>query len=764
MLSATLRTQIVRTAGTEPRKVGVKVGDWAEYEIAYNYTSNDPNPPQYPGKLATEMVSTKVTVLEVNGTKIKFEEIYRFKNGTELYETKSTDLSECYQLGVWFILPNLDPGDTVIQCPTSPVINATLTQEHCGVVREVNYVYQHLKYWSAPNHEADSITHMYWDKNTGFQVEANGSIYITELTEGYITDVFVHLLINETNIWKPDIIVPDDYPSIQQAINAANENDTIFVKNGTYYEHVVVNKTVSLIGECRSTTIIDGNGTDIVVDVRANDTVISGFTIQNSGGYEPASGIRLYHCFNSSVSNNNANNNHKAIYLFACVNCFVNGNTASNSGVGIRLDRSSNCYIFDNNANNNGHGIFIDGSSNITLRKNNMTGNSYNFGVQGTFLQEYIHDIDVSNTVNGKPIIYWINQTDKPVPANAGYVGIVNSTNIVIKNLTLTKNVDGVLFAHTTNSSIQEVAINNNFHGILLDDSRNCFVHDNNVTDNKYGIGLRRSCSCCVFDNNVSSNDYGIGVWFSGSSVYDNNINNNSIGLGLSGSTGCSVCSNIVTNNEFGIKIKHSSNNTIYHNNFINNTSQVYTEYSMNVWDNGYPSGGNYWSDYNGTDSDNDGIGDHPYEIDENNADHFPLMGEFHKYNIWYIESGFTLTLLSNSTISNFVVAFWIEHPEYRTIFFDVAGETGYGFCRLCIPKSLMAPPYTVTIDNGQTPVTYYNETLFDNDTHRWIYFAYLHSEHQVEIIPEFPSFLIVPLLMIATLLVVIVYRRKRTS
>ena len=426
-----------------------------------------------------------------------------------------------------------------------------------------------------------------------------------------------------------------DYASIQKAINANETKDghTIFVEEGTY-EHVVVNKTVSLLGECRSTTIIDGNGTDIVVDVRANDTVISGFTIQNSGSYEPASGIRLYRCFNSSVSNNNANNNHKAIYLFVCVNCFVNGNTASNSGVGIRLDRSSNCYIFDNNANINGHGIFIDSSSNITLRKNNMTGNSYNFGVQGSFLQEHIHDIDVSNTVNGKPIIYWINQTDKPVPANAGYVGIVNSTSIVVENLTLTRNVDGVLFAHTTNSSIQEVATNNNFHGILLDDSRNCFVHDNNVTDNKYGIGLRRSCSCCVFGNNVSSNDYGIELWFSGSSVYDNNINNNSVGLGLSGSAGCSVYNNTATNNKFGVKIEHSSNDTIYHNNFINNTSQVYTEYSMNVWDDGYPSGGNYWSDYeerypNATEIDYSGIWDTPYVIDENNQDNYPIVPEF---------------------------------------------------------------------------------------------------------------------------------------
>jgi hypothetical protein len=48
-----------------------------------------------------------------------------------------------------------------------------------------------------------------------------------------------------------------------------------------------------------------------------------------------------------------------------------------------------------------------------------------------------------------------------------------------------------------------------------------------------------------------------------------------------------------------------------------------------NTWDDGYPSGGNYWSDYNGYDSDHDGIGDTPYFIDENNTDHYPLMVQY---------------------------------------------------------------------------------------------------------------------------------------
>jgi nitrous oxidase accessory protein NosD len=62
-------------------------------------------------------------------------------------------------------------------------------------------------------------------------------------------------------------------------------------------------------------------------------------------------------------------------------------------------------------------------------------------------------------------------------------------------------------------------------------------------------------------------------------------------------------------------------------NNFVNNNVQVYsTSDSANIWDGGYPSGGNFWSDYNGTDANHDGIGDTPYIIDANNTDHYPLM------------------------------------------------------------------------------------------------------------------------------------------
>jgi hypothetical protein len=87
-----------------------------------------------------------------------------------------------------------------------------------------------------------------------------------------------------------------------------------------------------------------------------------------------------------------------------------------------------------------------------------------------------------------------------------------------------------------------------------------------------------------------------------------------------------------------GIAIDSSSGNIIFHNNFVDNAEQIASENSRNTWDEGYPSGGNYWSDYNGTDTyggphqnltGSDGIGDTPHIIDANDIDHYPLMDPY---------------------------------------------------------------------------------------------------------------------------------------
>lgn len=364
-----------------------------------------------------------------------------------------------------------------------------------------------------------------------------------------LTNVF-HV---QLNIANPEIIiVPDTYLSIQEAINHARPGETIYVKAGVYLEHIVIGKNnLKIVGENKYTTIINGQGTDTVVYVKANSTVFDGFTIKNSG-------------YNFTDS-------------------------------GIYIDHSLKAYVSDNNVIDSNLGIYLYASSNIVLRNNNMTTNRYNFGVYGDNLQDYIHDIDASNMVDGKPLIYWVNQTNRQPPVNAGYIAIVNSTNITLQDLTLSRNWQAVLFAYSTNSNIKNVTATRNMDCIWLLNCSACSVMDSTISDNSWGgIALVDSSAC---------------------SAYGNNINNNV---------------------EYGVFLSDSSDNLFYHNNFINNTSQVWLfGFNSNIWDDGYSRGGNFWSNYECTDeksgvgqnqTGNDGICDLPFVIDSNNTDRYPLM------------------------------------------------------------------------------------------------------------------------------------------
>ncbi|MCD6485157.1 MAG: hypothetical protein J7L47_08625, partial [Candidatus Odinarchaeota archaeon] len=103
-------------------------------------------------------------------------------------------------------------------------------------------------------------------------------------------------------------------------------------------------------------------------------------------------------------------------------------------------------------------------------------------------------------------------------------------------------------------------------------------------------------------------------------------------GIYLLYSTDNTIRFNDIYNNKYGIYVDPSENNLIYMNNLINNTYQAYFRGAVhpNSWDNG--TFGNYWSDYNGTDANEDGIGDTPYYINDDNVDHYPLMFRFEAY------------------------------------------------------------------------------------------------------------------------------------
>jgi parallel beta-helix repeat protein len=131
------------------------------------------------------------------------------------------------------------------------------------------------------------------------------------------------------------IIVPDDYPTIQEAIGAASWGDTIYVKAGTYYENVVVDRPVSLVGENKYTTIIDGMTHSNCLWIGENNVSVSGFTIQNSAN--TTFGIET-EGNNSSIENNIFRNDSACIGLFHSSYNTISGNMMVNSSVGCAVN------------------------------------------------------------------------------------------------------------------------------------------------------------------------------------------------------------------------------------------------------------------------------------------------------------------------------------------------------------------------------------------------------------------------------------------
>jgi parallel beta-helix repeat protein len=179
----------------------------------------------------------------------------------------------------------------------------------------------------------------------------------------------------------------------------------------------------------------------------------------------------------------------------------------------------------------------------------------------------------------------------------------------------------GIYLYSTSNNTINENTVMHNSNGITVRfNSDNNQIFKNNITaNNNNGITISEAKNNRIARNNIIANG-GAGIQISSWIVHSsgNNI----------------VENNIVANKGFGICLFDSTENIIFHNNFISNVNQAFSD-RPNVWDDGYPSGGNYWSDYTGVDlyggpyqneTGSDGIGDTPYVIDAYNVDHYPLM------------------------------------------------------------------------------------------------------------------------------------------
>jgi parallel beta-helix repeat protein len=170
-----------------------------------------------------------------------------------------------------------------------------------------------------------------------------------------------------------------NYSSVQEAINGAADGQTIFVSSGTYYEHLIVNESLSLVGENIETSIIDGTSNGTIFDVTASNVSISSFTVQNSGcPCAGRSGVYVeIGCQNVNLTANFMTGNGFGIKLNGVHNVTAARNNMSGNSYGIRLENSSSNIIDENNIMNSySYGIYLDSSSGNFFYHNNLVKNN----------------------------------------------------------------------------------------------------------------------------------------------------------------------------------------------------------------------------------------------------------------------------------------------------------------------------------------------------------------------------------------------------
>jgi parallel beta-helix repeat protein len=331
-----------------------------------------------------------------------------------------------------------------------------------------------------------------------------------------------------------------------------------------------------------------------------------------------------YSSDNNTLSGNNVTANKEGIVLetYSDNNSISGNNITDNNGTGIELCESSNYNIISENTVTNGVcGIWLHSSSN----NNSVSGNT--FTDAGLSVWDSYSNTVENNTVNGRPLVYLEGMADFSV-SDAGQVILVRCDRIRVENLNLSRASFGVQLRETNNSIVSgnNITASNGF-AIALDCSSNNSISGNSILNNSnYGILLMSSSNNRISGNNITNDGVGIGLDSSNyNSVSGNNITDSVIGIWLYDTSNNSISGNNIKNNYYGFSFRFSFNNDVFHNDFINNTVQVndYLEPEQaNFWDNGCE--GNYWSDYNGTDLDNDGVGDDylPWE----GVDGYPLM------------------------------------------------------------------------------------------------------------------------------------------
>jgi parallel beta-helix repeat protein len=250
------------------------------------------------------------------------------------------------------------------------------------------------------------------------------------------------------------IEVPYEYGTIQEAIDSANQGDTIYVYNGTYHEHLEVNKSISLIGQDPDITVIDGDDIGTVVHVSADNVSVLGFTIGHG-----QIGIHLQNSTNSVVEKNTIESN------------FFDG---------IKAEFSKNITIENNSIGGNSqNGIFLQNSDNNLLFHNDITCNSRMSN--GILLIDSGNNVVSCNSVTGVD----------PEGNEGGITLLYSHNNSISRNLVVKNNWSGIDLRYSNNTLIWgNTMVRHNWFGMRLTYSYENLIYWNNFVENHVQVSV----------------------------------------------------------------------------------------------------------------------------------------------------------------------------------------------------------------------------------------------------------------------------------